>query len=90
MSDWNLFGEVLAMSERVAGNDFTGQFSGLAGYGIGNIHVRYDNDMFNFSAGVNNILDKQYRESGAVNFLGQTGYFPAPERNYMISIGYNF
>jgi Outer membrane receptor proteins, mostly Fe transport len=88
--DWSFYGETLFMSDKVAGNDFADQFPDVPGYATGNIHLRFDNGRYNFSAGVNNLLDAQYRESAAVNFLGQTGYFPAPERNFMITVGYSF
>lgn len=89
MPYWSLYGEGLFLSNKVAGNDFAGQFPDVPGYGIGNIHLRFDYRQFNISAGINNVLDKEYRETGSVNF-GQTGYFPAPERNYLITLGYTF
>lgn len=89
MPYWSLYGEGLFLSNKVAGNDFAGLFPDVPGYGIGNIHLRFDYRQFNISAGINNVLDKEYRETGSVNF-GQTGYFPAPERNYLISLGYTF
>lgn len=89
MPYWSLYGEGLFLSNKVAGNDFAGLFPDVPGYGIGNIHLRFDYQQFNVSAGINNVLDKEYRETGSVNF-GQTGYFPAPERNYLITLGYTF
>jgi len=88
--DWSLFGETLILSDKVAGNDFADQFPDVPGYAAGNIYLRFDNGNYNFSAGISNVLDAHYRESAAVDFLGQTGYFPAPERNFLVSFEYNF
>jgi len=99
--NWSLYGEVFMISDRVAGGDLADAFPDLPGYGVGNLNLRYDDGNFSFSAKVNNILDKEYSSSAATGFspfipgpfgFGGTdvGFFTAPERNFMLSFGYNY
>jgi len=96
--NWSLYGEIFMISGRVAGGDLDDAFPNLPGYGIGNINLRYDNGNLSFSAKVNNILDKEYSSSAATGFSPflpgfggtDTGFFPAPERNFMFSLSYNY
>ncbi len=96
--NWSLYGEIFIISGRVAAGDLDDAFSNLLGYSIGNINLRYDNDSFSLSAKLNNILDKEYSSSAATGFSPflpgfggtDTGFFPAPERNFMLSLSYNY
>lgn len=94
--DWSLFGEIFLISNEVALGDVGNDFPHLSGYGIGNINLRYDNGNLSFSAKVNNILDKEYSNSAAtgfnenIGFAVDTGYYPASERNFMLTIGYRY
>ena len=94
--DWSLFGEVFIISDRVAIGDMGGEYPHLPGYGIGNMNLRYDNDNLSLSAKVSNILDREYSNSAAIGlnenigFALDTGFYPAPERNFMITIGYQY
>ncbi|MDX1519947.1 MAG: TonB-dependent receptor, partial [Gammaproteobacteria bacterium] len=98
---WNLYGELILISDRVAAGDFANAFPELPGYGVTNLNLRYDSGRFSISARLNNVLDKKYSSLAATGFnpfipgpfgFGgtDTGFFPAPERNFLFTIGYNY
>lgn len=39
---------------------------------------------------VNNILDEEYEEYGALNYLGEKGYYPSPEINFLAGVDFRF
>jgi outer membrane receptor protein involved in Fe transport len=39
---------------------------------------------------VNNILDEEYSEYGALNFMGEEGFYPSPEINFLVGIDFTF
>jgi iron complex outermembrane receptor protein len=39
---------------------------------------------------VNNILDEEYSEYGALNFMGEEGFYPSPEINFLVGIDFSF
>ncbi len=92
--NWNIYAELFVITDRLAGSDFGDSFSHLPGYGIGNLNLRYHNQGFTISAGVNNIMDKEYSDNASVGFTPaftqETAYYPAPERNFIITLGYEF
>lgn len=94
--NWSLFGEMFMIGNRVAIGDIADAFPHLPGYGIGNMNLRYDNGHLSFSAKLNNMLDKKYSSSAAtglnenIGFAVDTGFYPAPERNFMLTIGYRY
>jgi iron complex outermembrane receptor protein len=95
LSHWSLYAEALLVSDRVASGDIRNEFAFLAGYGTGNMNLRYDNGHWNINARINNILDKEYSESAGAGFNPgtgnmETGFYPAPERNFMLTLGYEF
>ena len=82
--------EIFFISDRNAGGDFTGSLTELDGYEVANLNLKFDYDHFSASAKVNNLLDEEYNGSASVNFFGAVGFFPAPERNFILTAGYNF
>ena len=91
----SLYGELILISDRIAGSDLNNTFPDLPGYGIGNMNLRIEKKGFALSARVNNILDKKYSSSAALGFSPfvfgtDTGFFTAPERNFSLSISYNY
>ena len=96
LQDWSLFGEIFLISNRIAIGDIAGNYPHLPGYGIGNLNLRFDNGHLSLSAKLNNILNKKYSSSAAtgfnenIGFAVDTGYYPAPERNFMLTIGYSY
>jgi iron complex outermembrane receptor protein len=91
---WQLYGEVVAVSDRVLGGDFANQFPRLSAYHAVNLHVSYEHGPWRLSARLNNALDEEYSETGAVGFdeafVLRDAYFPAPGRNGWISLSYRF
>jgi iron complex outermembrane receptor protein len=90
MNYWNLYAEMFFISDRNAGGDFTGSLTELDGYEVANLNLKFDYGHFSASAKVNNLLDEEYNGSASVNFFGAVGFFPAPERNFILTAGYNF
>lgn len=39
---------------------------------------------------VNNILDEEYSEYGALNFMGEEGFYPSPEINFVAGLNFAF
>jgi iron complex outermembrane receptor protein len=39
---------------------------------------------------INNILDEEYEEYGALNYLGEKGYYPSPEINFIAGVNFSF
>ncbi|NOX26773.1 MAG: TonB-dependent receptor [Gammaproteobacteria bacterium] len=83
--------EVIATSDRILGADFSNNASRLAGYAISNLNLQYKLNNFRFGLRINNLLNKEYSDNG--NFAAfstpQESFFPAPERNYFLTIQYN-
>ena len=90
MNYWNLYAEMFFISDRNAGGDFTGSLTELDGYEVANLNLNFDYEQFSASAKINNLLDEEYNGSASVNFFGAVGFFPAPERNFVLTIGYDF
>jgi iron complex outermembrane receptor protein len=90
MNYWNLNANIFFISDRNAGGDFTGSLAELDGYEVANLNLNFDYEHFSASAKINNLLDKEYNGSASVNFFGTVGFFPAPERNFVLTIGYDF
>lgn len=94
-SGLNLFAEIQAIGERVASGDYANNFARLPGYAVGNIAMNYDFKGFNLSVKINNLFDKKYSDYAAsafnpATFTNETGFYPAPERSFFLSIGYTF
>ena len=91
---WNVYAEMFFISDRIAGSDFGDTFPHLAGYGVTNLHLHYQNKGFFIAANFNNILDKKYSDNAAVGFTPaftrETAFYPAPERNIFLTLGYQF
>jgi len=92
---WSIYGEALLISDRVAGGDIANNFASLPGHGVGNLNLRYDDGAWNFSARINNILDRKYSDNAGIGFNPgsgntETGFYPAPERNFILTLGYEF
>jgi len=90
MHYWNLYAEIYFISDRNAGGDFTGSLAELDGYEVANLNLNFDYEHFSASAKINNLLDEEYNGSASVDFFGAVGFFPAPERNFVLTIGYDF
>jgi len=90
MNYWNLYADMFFISDRNAGGDFSGSLSELDSYKVANLNLKFDYGHFSASARVNNLLDEEYNGSASVNSFGAVGFYPAPERNFILTAGYNF
>lgn len=94
LSYWQLYAETFLISDRVAGNDFADTFPDLPGYGVTNFNLRFEKTHFTVTVQLNNIFNKEYSDSAAVGlnafFVNEVGFFPAPERNFMVTAGMRF
>ena len=90
MNYWNLYAEMFFISDRNAGGDFTGSLNELDGHEVANLNLKFNYDNFFASAKVNNLFDEEYNGSASVDFFGAVGFYPAPERNFILTAGYNF
>ena len=77
------------VGEQVLSGDYTNTGTRLAGYTVLNLVANYDTDNWRFSARINNLLNKQYVETGATSWAGE-GFNPAPERNLWFTASYFF
>lgn len=94
IASWNQFIEVQANSERFFSGDFDNSLRPLPGYAVVNTGARFTRGGFNAKARVNNLLDKKYSEFGVAAFnpfpTEAPAYFPSPETNFWITLGYEF
>ena len=89
--------EIVGMSDRVFGGDFTNTFDKLPGYAVANMQATYQYNQFTLTLRVNNLLDKEYSDSGNIGFDFRDPmfpqvetFFPSPERNLLFSLRYNY
>jgi iron complex outermembrane receptor protein len=92
---WQLYGELVAVSDRVFSGDFANVLGKLPGYGVVNLKAEYDVDDFTFSGRVNNVLNKQYSDVGQLGtdpntFAPVEAFFPSPEINFLLTAAWNF
>ncbi|MCG7960387.1 MAG: TonB-dependent receptor [Candidatus Thiodiazotropha taylori] len=91
-SAWNLFMEGVFSSERVVSGDFNNALETLPGYGVLNSGAHFRTGPWHASLRIDNLLDKQYANSAAAGFdstfTQRVGYFPAPERNFWLTVNY--
>ncbi len=90
---WGIFAEWQVISRRVASGDYAGALARLPGYGVVNLHADREQGPWSLSVRVNNLMGKRYSEYAARAFnpatsVSETGYYPAPERNIMLTLGY--
>jgi iron complex outermembrane receptor protein len=91
--------EVIAVDEQVFGGDFNNQLSELSAYEVANAHASFDYQDWKLSFRVNNLFDEEYSELGSqftefdpVTFVPTNfeAFFPAPERNFVLTAKLNF
>lgn len=89
LPDLRLRADAVYVGKRVLGSDYANTDPKLDSYTLVNLLAHYENGPWLFNARLNNVFDREYNASGAKGFA-HTGYNPAPERNFMLSIQYNF
>jgi iron complex outermembrane receptor protein len=87
---FTLWNRARFVGKRFLANDLANTFDKLPGYGVWDARLSYahENKWGDFSAfcGVNNILDKEYEESGGIGgypFGSRIGFYPSPERDFV-------
>ncbi len=94
ISGWSQFIETQANSKRFFSGDFDNSLRPLPGYTVVNIGTRFTRGGFSAKARVNNVLDKKYSEFGTSAFnpfpTEAPAFFPSPETNFWITLGYEF
>lgn len=92
--DLNLHAEVKYVGDQVLGGDFANTFPKLDSYTVVNLSGEYKLNGWRIGAKVNNLFDKEYSETGATGYTAgwvlADAYFPSPERNFWLSVGYDF
>ena len=90
----NLHGEIKYVGDQVLGGDFSNAFPELDDFTVVNLSGEYRLNGWRIGAKVNNLFDKQYSETGATGYTAgwalADAYFPAPERNFWLTLGYDF
>ncbi|MEL0584943.1 MAG: TonB-dependent receptor [Candidatus Thiodiazotropha sp. (ex. Lucinoma kazani)] len=91
-SRWRLFAESVFSSERVIGGDFNNRLQRLPGYGVVNAGSHYRSGPWHLSLRIDNLLDKHYANSASAgfdaSFTQRAAFFPAPERNFWLTLNY--
>jgi len=96
---WSLYGEVQSISDRPYSGDFNNQLNELDGYRVANVNVKYQRKNWRVDFRVNNLFDEEYADFGALNneFLFVPPFIasfesiqPSPERNFWLSVRYDF
>ena len=87
--------DVLGITRRVAVGDFFNTGAQLPGAITANAHLQYTHGPVRLGFKVSNILDKKYSDNAQLGFrpplfTPETAWFPAPERNFLVSFEYNF
>lgn len=90
----NLHAEVKYVGEQVLGGDFANRFPKLDDFTVVNLSGEYRVNGWRLGAKVNNLFDEEYSETGATGytagFVLADAYFPSPERNFWLTLGYDF
>ncbi len=92
---WQLYAELVAISDRVFSGDFDNVLGKLPGYGLVNIKAEYNINDFTFSGRVNNVFNKQYSDVGQAmtdpnTFASSEAFYPSPEINFLLTAAWNF
>jgi len=89
-----LHAEVKYVGDQVLGGDFANTFPKLDEFTVVNLSGQYRINGWHIGAKVNNLFDKEYSETGSTGFTSgfilADAYYPAPERNFWITAGYDF
>jgi iron complex outermembrane receptor protein len=93
-SSINLQGTARWTSARAIGGDFTNSFPALPAYWVIDMVGYYKHGPWNLSLRLDNLLDQEYNESGAVGFdstfMLRDAYFPATGRSFWFTFGYDW
>jgi len=87
----NLHAEVKYVGKKIHESDFANELPKLDSYTVVNLSGDYLVGGWTLGANVNNLFDKKYIEYGLKSKLSPAvAYFPSPERNFWLTVGYDF
>jgi iron complex outermembrane receptor protein len=91
---WQVYAELVAISDRVFSGDFDNVLGKLPGYGVVNLKAEYKINDFTFSGRINNLLNNQYSDVGQLGFnpfpAASEAYYTSPEINFLLTAAWNF
>jgi outer membrane receptor protein involved in Fe transport len=85
---------VHGISRRTANGDFFASNAPLAGHVVGDFYLTWTRGPVTVGLKINNLLDKHYSDNAQIGFrapfyMPETAYFPAPGRNFLLSLQYH-
>lgn len=90
----SLYGEVQAVGGRHGAADYDNTLARLPGHTVGNLHLIYEQGGWSLAARVSNLLDRQYSDYAAAGYnpfpVRETSFYPAPERNFWLTLKYEY
>jgi len=88
---WHLYPEIIFTGDQYADNDNANVAGKIGGYTIYNVNIRYERKHFNASLRINNIFNKYYYLYTVYQpSLSSEYFYPAPDRNISLTLGYTF
>lgn len=85
-----LHAEIKYVGEQYLSGDYDNSDPKLDDYTVVNLSGEYRVAGWNIGAKINNLLDKEYSEYGVGSGWTPVSYYPSPERNFWLSVGYDF
>lgn len=89
-SHWTWYAAGIFVGNRYAGGDYANSQGLLSSTSVFNTNISYDFQGWTMALRLNNVTNKQYVESAFVNGADTIGLYPAPGRNMMLSVNYEF
>ena len=86
---WALFAETLYVGERRLDGDFDNTRERLDDITLVNANLRYRHGPWSADLRVSNLTDRRYSDYGVTSF-GSDSFYPAPERRWLLTVGYRF
>lgn len=87
---WSWYLASIFVGERYPGDDDSNQQAILPSTIVYNTNLNYRLQRWVFSLRLNNITNKMYVESAFANGDNSVAYYPAPGRNFLFSVNYEF
>ena len=91
---WTLYAEAQYASAMVPDGDYANALDRVDPYTVTNLGARYEHGAWRLSARVNNLFDREYSTYAVKDYNpypdAETAYYPAPERNFMVTAAYRF
>ena len=91
--DVAVYAEGIFVGSRALGGDFDNAFPTLGSYGLVNVAGQWSHAGWRLAVRVNNLLNREYSEVGAVGFdetfTTRAAYYPSPERAAWLTVSYS-